>query len=87
MRLLTGWGYIFRDDTGKLVSEATRIADPLPAGLSLFERPDRIDNAVERWDIVSRTIVGWTDDARAGVLDMQAAALTAEAVRLRAGAP
>jgi hypothetical protein len=67
VRTLDGWGYIFNEretfvvlpngdrvEPGDLYSEGTQVLDPLPDGLSLFERPDRWDPSVERWNPAQR---------------------------------
>ena len=81
---LAGWGYIFRTTTGKLVSEATVIADPLPFGLTVLERPDRADYTTERWDEITRRFVPFTDTVHVREIKTQINTLMEEAERLDA---
>lgn len=69
-RKLEGWGYVFNAEDrpitlpngdivepGAMYSEGTVIADPLPPSIALFERPDRWNPSLERWDPVVRRFV------------------------------
>ncbi len=79
-----GWGYVYRESTGELVSEGTIIADPLPAGLALFELPFRHDGDSERWGAEARRIVPYTNSDRIAELRSQRGDLATEIIRLEA---
>lgn len=81
-RELAGWGIIFDTATGAMVSRATVVADPLPDGLALVERPADFDPEAERWDDLNRQAKPWTNQAKADALRDQAAALDAEANKI-----
>lgn len=86
-KVLAGYGYVYRVSDGLLVSEGTVIADPLPAGLALFERPTKHDTTTERWDNAVKAIVPFTDNDRIANIDNQIASLQIERARLLAGGP
>lgn len=81
-RVLDGWGYVYDELTGRLVSECTIVADPLPQELRLFERPEYHDYDTERWDEALRRIVPYTNTDRIAEHEAERARLAVEIVRL-----
>ena len=81
-RKLDGWGYLFNLADGRLVSEGTIIAEPLPAGFGLLERPARTDPVTTRWNEEERRPMAYRDEDRLTELRRQIAMLGDEVTRL-----
>lgn len=80
-RTLDGYGFVYEEATGRLVSHGTVITDPLPDGLALLETPAQMTD-VEQWDPVARAPRFVPDAERADELVRQAQGALDEAERV-----
>jgi hypothetical protein len=74
-RTVNGWGYLYRTDTGELVSEGTVFVDPLPVGLAIHKQAKQHNGESEEWNTVQMRPIRLSKETRVARIDARIAEL------------